>query len=75
MQLIFSQADPDLSLVKNTCVRLFSHRRRQPWPSKVAADGDWEAGYNAAKYDLPVLPTVDEAVAWANELIEKIDNA
>jgi len=75
LQLIFSQNEPDLSLVKNTCVRLFSHRHRQPWPSKVAAAGDWEIGYNAAKYDLPVLPTVDQAVAWANELIAKIENA
>ena len=35
----------------------------------------WEAMYNDQKGELPVLPTVDEAVAWANELIAKIDKA
>ena len=75
LQLIFSQAEPDLRLVKNTCVRLFAHRRRQPWPSEVVAGDDWDIGYSAAKYDLPVLPTVEEAVSWANELIARIDNA
>ena len=75
LQLIFAQAEPDLRLVKNTCVRLFAHRRRQPWPSEVVAGDDWDIGYSAAKYDLHVLPTVEEAVSWANELIARIDNA
>lgn len=33
------------------------------------------SAYNGQKGDLPVLPTVDEAVVWANELIEKINKA
>lgn len=33
------------------------------------------AGYEAAKYDLPVKPTVAEAVVWANELIDRIAKA
>ena len=43
LQLIFSQAEPDLRLVKNMCVRLFAHRRRQPWPLEVAAGDDWNS--------------------------------
>ena len=35
----------------------------------------WEIVYEAQKGDLPVLPTVDEAVAWANDLIARIDAA
>jgi len=35
----------------------------------------WERTYDDQKADLPVLPTVDEAVAWANELVGKIDRA
>jgi hypothetical protein len=35
----------------------------------------WDRVYEEQKGSLPVLNTVDEAVLWANELIEKIDNA
>ena len=75
LQLVFSQNELDLALVRKTCERLFAHRRRQAWPSKVVAGELWDAGYAAAKYDLPVKATVAEAVDWANELIESIVKA
>ena len=75
LQLIFSQNELDLALVRKTCERLFAHRRRQAWPAKVVAGELWNAGYAAAKYDLPVKATVAEAVDWANDLIEKISLA
>ena len=75
LQLIFSQAELDLTQVRRTCVRLFAYRRRQQWPSFVERKTDWEDGYNAAKYDLQVRQSVDEAIEWANDLIRKIDGA
>lgn len=75
LQLIFSQNAPDLALVRKTCERLFAHRRRQSWPAKVSAGDSWETGYGAAKYDLPVKPTVTEAIDWVNDLIDKIAQA
>ena len=75
LQLIFSQNEPDLALVRNTCERLFAHRRRQSWPARVSAGDSWETGYEAAKYDLPVKPTVAEAIDWANDLIGRIARA
>lgn len=75
LQLIFSQNAPDLALVRKTCERLFAHRRRQSWPASVSAGDSWEAGYEAAKYDLPVKPTVAEAIDWVNDLIDKIAQA
>ena len=75
LQLIFSQTQPDLAKVRSTCVRLFAHRRRQPWPSAVVKGRDWDAGYEAAKLGLSVFATVDEAIAWANDLIARIDKA
>lgn len=72
LQLIFSQNEPDLAIVRKTCERLFAHRRRQSWPARVVAGELWDAGYAAAKYDLPVKATVAEAVDWANDLIDKI---
>ena len=75
LQLIFSQNELDLVLVRKTCERVFSHRRRQSWPARVVAGELWDAGYAAAKYDLPVKATVAEAVDWANDLIDKISRA
>ena len=72
LQLICSQTELDLSLVNKTCARLFAHRRRQGWPAKVVKGTDWDVGYDAAKYDLAVLQTCDEAVQWANNLIARI---
>ena len=75
LQLILSQSKVDLTLLRKTAIRLFAYRNRQPWPGIVHKGDDWEIGYDAAKYDLPVLPTVDEAVLWANDLIAKINEA
>ncbi len=75
LQLIFSQNNPDLALVRKTCERLFSHRHRQAWPAKVVAGELWETGYAAAKYDLPVKSTLSEAIDWVNELINRITQA
>lgn len=75
LQLILSQSKVDLTLLRKTAIRLFAYRNRQPWPGIVHKGDDWEIGYDAAKYDLPVLPTVDEAILWVNDLIAKINEA
>lgn len=35
----------------------------------------WDSLYFSQAEELNVLPTVDDAVAWANDLIAKIDSA
>lgn len=57
------------------CRELFRYRRKQPWPTSVVKNENWEAAYADQKGNLNVLPTVDEAIAWANELIASIDKA
>jgi hypothetical protein len=47
----------------------------QPWPTLIKARANWSQIYDAQKKDLKVLDSVDEAIAWANELIAKIDAA
>jgi hypothetical protein len=47
----------------------------QPWPTFIKARESWPEIYNAQKMNLNVLPTVEDAVAWANGLIERIDKA
>ena len=54
---------------------LFKYRRRQEWPTVVKKNENWDAIYTNQKMKLPVLPTVDEAIVWANELIARIDAA
>ncbi len=56
-------------------LELFRYRRKQPWLSLVVKSENWDVAYASQKGNLDVLPTVDEAIAWANELIEKIDKA
>ena len=36
---------------------------------------DWDSLYAAQSDGLDVLPTADDAVAWANDLIERIDSS
>jgi len=50
-------------------------RRMQSWPAVVVKNANWETIYDEERGVLPVLPTVDEAVAWANDLIVRIDAA
>ena len=62
--------DPDVEIE-----RLFKYRNRQPWPTTIVKGPLWESLYDAQKGALAVLPTCDEAVEWANQLIERISKA
>ena len=75
LQLIMSNGDVDLSLAADLCKKLFTYRKVHSWPPKVIGGDEWAGIYLGQKNSLPVLSTVDEAIAWANELIERIDRA
>ncbi len=75
LQLIISQEDIDMAATAAVCRELFRYRRKQPWPTSVVKNENWEAAYADQKGNLNDLPTVDEAIAWANELIASIDKA
>ena len=75
LQLIMANDIIDLSEVRRICERLFIYRKCQPWPTIITKGELWEELYNSQRGELDVLPSVDEAIAWANELIEKIDSA
>ena len=72
LQLIVGSADVDLMETQSACERLFRYRKCQPWPPKVAKREGWDEIYATQKMNLPVLPTVDEAIEWTNNLIAKI---
>ena len=72
LQLIMANDAIDLSVVRHICERLFTYRQCQAWPPVIRKGDRWAELYDAQKGVLNVLSNVDEAVAWANELIRKI---
>ena len=75
LQLIMTNDHVELPKVRNICERLFKYRKCQTWPPTIVKGDSWDSLYNAQKASLKVLPTCDEAVAWANELIDTINKA
>lgn len=75
LQLILAQNEIDMAKTATICRELFRYRRKQPWPSPVVKNENWELAYLGQKGSLDVLGTVDEAVAWTNALIARIDAA
>lgn len=75
LQVIVSRGDVDYALTRQTCERLFAYRRKQAWPPTVVKGEEWDLLYADQLLPEPVLQTADEAVAWANELVERIARA
>ena len=73
LQLIANSENVDFVATANICRRLFSYRRMQPWPPRVAKGADWDDVYSNQRGPLPVCITCDEAVSFVNQFIEKID--
>jgi hypothetical protein len=75
LQLIVGNEEIDLSKTADICRKLFRYRRMQPWPPTVTKDDAWDSIYVNQRGGLPIAPTCDEAVAFVNALIAKIDRA
>lgn len=52
--------------------RLFAARRVGTWPPRVVSWIGWDSIYNSAADGLAVLPTVEDAVSWANSLLAEM---
>jgi len=72
IQLLSKREDLDLVVVAETCVRLFKYRRQQSWPPSIVAGAQWDTLYAEAVEGLDALPTVEEAVEWANAFVQRI---
>ncbi|GAA1155041.1 nucleotidyl transferase AbiEii/AbiGii toxin family protein [Ornithinicoccus hortensis] len=72
LQLLDREENLDLAQVATTCIRLFDYRRQQAWPPTIVPGAGWDTLYAEAADGLDVLPTVDEAVEWANEIVQRI---
>jgi len=72
LQLLNKGEDLDLVVVAETCVRLFKYRQQQSWPPSFVAGAQWDTLYAEAVEGLDALPTVEEAVEWANAFVQRI---
>lgn len=73
LQLVADRAD--LMATAHVANRLFRARGEQTWPPTIRAGDTWPGLYDEAARALDVLPTVEEAVSWANDLVARIDGA
>lgn len=74
LQLAVTNASVNLPQTRDTAQRLFRYRGAHAWPPTVTEGPQWSTLYAEAAEGLDVLPTVGEAVAWANRLISDIDS-
>lgn len=76
LQLIASHSTLDFNEIHAVCIRLFNYRKAQPWPPRIVKGVNWDVFYRAACETIAnpaaILPTVDEAIVWANRLIDSI---
>ena len=75
LQLIARSEKIDFEATAAVCRRLFKYRRMHPWPPRVEKNGDWDGIYANQRGSLPVAESCDDAIAFVNELIERIDKA
>lgn len=71
LQILEQEETIDYAELREIATRLFAARRAQEWPPTVVEYDDWDTIYAEAAEGLGVLPTVGEAVVWANELIAR----
>ncbi len=75
LQIQLAEGEVDLAETKEICIRLFRYRKLQSWPPTVIKGEGWDSLYDEAAAGLCVLPTIDGAIDWTNELIARIDAA
>lgn len=75
LQIMVKNEEIDLRATKDICIRLFSYRRLQAWPPVIMRNDNWESIYSEAAEGLQVTQDVDDAIAWANDLIQRIDGS
>lgn len=71
LQILAQEETIDYAKLHEIGTRLFAARRAHEWPPTVVEYDGWGTIYTEAAEGLDVLPTVTEAVAWANGLIAR----
>lgn len=72
LQIIVADGGFDMAQTRKVCERLFAYRKKQAWPPIIAKGEGWSCLYSAQSVGLNVVPTVEEAIEWANAFIAAI---
>lgn len=75
LQLLDQGEELDLEMVAATCLRVFDYRRQQTWPPVIVIGENWDTLYAEATEGVDVVPTVEQAVDWANKFVRRIADA
>lgn len=75
LQLVMGTDAVNLSETRSVCIRLFAYRKLQAWPPTVTTRSGWDTTYAEQAGGLPVIQNLGEAIAWANDLVSRIDAA
>jgi hypothetical protein len=75
LQLGFELFEGSLAELQRVARRLFAARKRHSWPPTATLRSRWADLYNEAAASLSVRASAEEAVAWLNQQIARIDGA
>lgn len=75
LQILVKQENVDYRIVSGTCRRLFEYRKAHEWPPAVTVGDNWVSLYDKEREGLDVLGSVEDAVAWLNDVIQKIERS
>lgn len=73
LQLALRVYKGSLAEIREVAVRLFAARRQHAWPPVITGREGWAMRYAAEAQGLNVHENLDEAVAWANQLVAQIE--
>jgi len=74
LQVIAYNESIDYPHTKAVCRRLFDFRKQQSWPPVIKKNDGWDALYENQIEGLNVFPGIDEAIAWVNALVHRIES-
>lgn len=72
LQLLVAGCNVDYPKTRTTCERLFAYRKMHAWPPSIEGGEDWDGLYHEQSDGLDVIDDIEQAITWANELIERI---
>lgn len=75
LQIIISNGEINYAKLRTVCTKLFAYRKELGWPPTIIKGKDWDSLYASQSDGLKVLPTADSAIAWANNLIDRIESS
>lgn len=75
LQIAVSDAGIDYAKARIACIRPFAYKAEPECPPTISKGESRDSLYAAQAAGLDVLPSVDDAVVWANTLIARIEES